>query len=184
MMAERKAPGIEDAITESRRLEYNRAVRDANLASLVLSDVKFHVDRTVELGEDPPELGYAGRVSNFGYDEESGNCLIEVTWSVDIKQEEAILAECQVSYHMAYDGFSQVDAEVVRLVAENLARPATYAYFRALYASLDWAAQLGTPPLPIMKFMPRLFGSKQTTAPSEKKTSTRRAKQVKSPESS
>lgn len=140
---------------EARRAHYNRTVREANLRAILLSSLKFDVRRSVT-GSEKRTPAYRGRLAKFAFDEEKGAAFALVEWEVVIRVGRRVLAKCTAQYDVLYDGFTVKDAEIVQLFAENVARPATYSYFRALYANLDWAAELRAPPLPVVKFYPKV----------------------------
>ena len=48
-------------------------------------------------------------------------------------------------------GVKECSDEVVELFLEHVGRVATYAYFRALYANLDWSATLNSQPRPVLQ---------------------------------
>ncbi|MEE8630222.1 MULTISPECIES: hypothetical protein [Methylobacterium] len=145
---------------EERRRKYNKAVRQANLVNILLSRVDFKVNRDVR----PPVRGaenssppsYGGKLAKFTYFEEEKACFATVVWTVEIKSERRTYAKCVAQYDVIYNGFTEVDNSIIELFAENVARPATYSYFRALFANLDWSSDLRLPPLPVVKFHPKV----------------------------
>lgn len=145
-----------DPSVQERRQSYNRAVREARLVKIVLSAVKFGVKRSVPFSEaSVRKLSYGGEVVEFAVVKK--NALgASIKWSVNIKSGRKQVATCMATYNIVYDNFSSLDDETARLFAENVAQPATYAYFRALYANLDWSAELRSPPLPVIKFHPKI----------------------------
>jgi hypothetical protein len=48
-------------------------------------------------------------------------------------------------------GFSE---DIIKMFIDHVGKTATYAYFRALFAQLDWSANLRSPPLPVLSFLP------------------------------
>jgi hypothetical protein len=145
---------------QERRTSYNRAVREARLVTILLSKVDFNVNREIPRpsrdNSDRPNLSFGGTMSNFFFDEEKKVCIARVEWKVELKSGRQKFAKCTATYDVMYDGFGDVDEAIIRLFAENVAQPATYSYFRSLFASLDWSADLRLPPLPIVKFHPKV----------------------------
>lgn len=142
-----------------RRADYNRAVRTAELNSILLRDLKFKVDRKAApvRGQPVKMTGECnGAMIGLRVDEESGAMTASIEWGVELKVAKKRVASCKAVYDVVYNGFAEVDDDVVGLFAENVARPACYAYFRSLYASMDWAAELRFPPLPVVRFNPKV----------------------------
>jgi len=142
---------------EERRRHYNRAVREARLVTILLSSFSFNVDRELE---QPPmsewKPSFDGELEMFDFNRATKTLASRVSWNVEIKIKRKKYVKCEAQYDVVYDGFSDLSDEIAVLISENLARPATYAYFRALFASVDWAANIGVPPLPIIKFHPKV----------------------------
>jgi hypothetical protein len=142
---------------QERRVKYNRAVREAQLVALFLSRVDFKVKRENMLDHNqPPRLSYSSGRKNFTFEKTRGACFISIQWHVEIKTGRKQIAKCSAVYDLIYDGFTTTDEEIIKLFAKNVAESTSYTYFRALYASLDWSAELRSPPLPIIKFQPRV----------------------------
>lgn len=141
------------------RADYNRAVRTADLSAILLRDVKFKVDKALAPNRDRPTkmTGQCnGSMIGLAVDEETGALTASIEWGVELKAGKKRVASCKAVYDVVYNGFSEVDDKIVGLFAENVARPACYAYFRSLYASMDWAAELRFPPLPVVRFNPKV----------------------------
>lgn len=145
---------------EERRRKYNRAVRQANLVTILLSKIDFKVNREikrpVKSDERKSTPSYGGKLVKFQFNEEAKAFIASVAWTVELKVGRQTYSKCVAHYDVIYNGFSDIDEEIVELFAENVARPATYTYFRALFASLDWSAELRLPPLPVIKFHPKV----------------------------
>jgi len=142
---------------EERRAQYNRVVREANLVTIDLKDVVFSVDPLAQTGaEDGRKRVFSSEVRDFSFDLEHKFAFACLRWSLDIKFNNKKVVKCRVDYNVLYDGFTCENEEIVKLFIENVAAPATYAYFRALYAQLDWSAGLNSPPLPVVKFMAKV----------------------------
>ncbi len=139
-----------------RRQKYNRAVREARLVTIVLTSVKFEVKRkTMTTEQTKRQFIYGGEVKQFAILQEKV-LGASIKWTVTIKSDRKTLSFCSATYDIIYDRFSSLDDEIGELFAENVAQPATYAYFRALYANLDWSADFHSPPLPVIKFHPKI----------------------------
>jgi hypothetical protein len=142
---------------EEKRRQYNRAVRQAQLVTILLSSFTFKVNREMDrppINEWKPS--YDGKLVSFAFDEEKQILLARVSWNVEIKIKRRNYVKCVATYDVVYNNFSDLNDDIAMLIAENIARPATYAYFRALFASVDWAANIGAPPLPVIKFHPKV----------------------------
>lgn len=146
-----------DSGAEDKRRQYNRAVREARLVTILLSSFTFKVDRQMKR---PPmeewKAGVDGELKSFDFDIDKKTLLARILWTVEIKVKRRSYVKCVAEYDIVYDGFSMLGDETAMLIAENLARPATYAYFRAMFANADWAADIGAPPLPVIKFHPKV----------------------------
>ncbi len=87
---------------------------------------------------------------------EDGTCVANVAWEVHFKYKTRTAVKCTASYLISYEGMKGCTEETVGLFVENVGKTATYAYFRALYAHLDWSANLGSPPLPVIQLQPKV----------------------------
>ena len=142
--------------SEERRRLYNETVRKANLLDIYLSKLEFDVDR-VQLSKSPePSLNYGSAIDRFLYDQETGSFLVSVKWRVDMKHGRKSVSKCVAIYDIMYDGLVTSNDEVLKIFADNVATSATYSYFRSLFATLDWSAQLRLPPLPVLKLFPKV----------------------------
>jgi hypothetical protein len=150
------APQAEQSV-ENKRANYNRLVRTAKLASIILENVSFKI-LPEALGVNKSllkrNLGVSTKVMSPGLSD--GTCVANITWTVQYKFKSRSIVKCTVSYIISYDGIENCSEETVGIFVENVGKVATYAYLRALYAHLDWSANLGSPPLPIVQFLPKL----------------------------
>ncbi|WP_441277967.1 hypothetical protein AB7783_14005 [Tardiphaga sp. 172_B4_N1_3] len=142
-------------IFEARRDEYNKLVASAHLIALILEKVDFKIlpealsaDKTTLKRHLAPKT----KIMSTGLDD--GTCMASVTWDVGFKLKNKTVVKCSASYIISYDGVKDCTADGVTIFLENVGRVATYAYFRALYAQLDWSANLGSEPLPVIQFLP------------------------------
>jgi hypothetical protein len=142
---------------ENRRANYNRLVRTARLASIILEGVDFKI-MPEALGVNRALLSrnidVTTKVMSPGLND--GTCVANIMWTVQYKFKKRTIVKCRASYIISYDGIRDCSEETVSVFVENVGKVATYAYLRALYAHLDWSANLGSPPLPIVQFQPKL----------------------------
>jgi hypothetical protein len=142
---------------ENRRANYNRLVRTARLAGIVLDDVKFKI-LPEALGVNKSllkrDLRVTTKLMSSGLTD--GTCVGNIVWTVQYKFQKRTIVKCVASYIISYDGIEKCSEETVAIFVDNVGKVATYAYLRALYAHLDWSANLGSSPLPIVQFLPKL----------------------------
>lgn len=149
------ALAVAAASPEQIRESYNRAVREARLVTINLVDVNFSVSPQAYGGNDTdPRRGFGSEIKDFQYDTDEHYVFACIRWNLDLKVGNKKVVKCHADYNVIYDGFSIDDTETVRRFIKFVATPATYAYFRAFYAQLDWSAGLNSPPLPVLKIMP------------------------------
>lgn len=147
------------AARQKRIANYNKAVRVAEIATIVLSDLRFKVIR--ENTPEPEEKvklkpSYNGRLTNIAFDADEGLLIVSVEWTVEIKAGRKAFSKCSAVYDVFYRGLKGFDKDTIDIYAENVARPTSYSYFRAMYSTIDWSAGLMSPPLPIIKLHPRV----------------------------
>lgn len=141
---------------EARLQLYNQVVTDARLRKLMLSDLTFKVNRELDVSSSKPTMQFEGILAAFSFDAEAKAIAATIEWIATQKQGRKVYSKCAAQYHIIYDGFTVEDEDILERFAFNVGRPATYTYFRALFASLDWAAELRNPPLPVVKFFPKI----------------------------
>jgi hypothetical protein len=150
-------PPSAPATVEKRRADYNRLVRTARLASLLLEKVDFKI-HSEALGVNKALLSRtitpSTKVLESGAAD--GTCVANVSWEVVFKYKRHVAVKCTASYLISYEGMRDCADETIEVFVENVGKTATYAYFRALYAHLDWSASLGSPPLPVIQLQPKL----------------------------
>ncbi|MBH5372793.1 hypothetical protein [Bradyrhizobium glycinis] len=119
------------------------------MAAILLTSVDFKVDRDVldPGGSNQIKPSYGGRVKEVAFNADQGNLICTIEWTVDFRSGRKRFVKCAAEYEVAYEGLESFQEATVSLLAENVARPASYAYFRALFANLDWSAELRSPPL-------------------------------------
>lgn len=142
---------------EKRRAAYNRLVRLARLASILLEKIDFKIAPEA-YGLDKSLLKRELNVTTdlMSYDSDDGTCIANIQWSIAMKFKKKKVVKCTASYIIMYKGMTNSPEEIVRVFIDHVAKTATYAYFRALYAHLDWSGNLGSAPLPVVQFQPKL----------------------------
>ena len=148
---------VDPASGEEKRNRYNRIAREANLVSIVLESVNFKTTPSgVNSGLKNFNRSINSDVSEVTFNPESGLCVSKVNWSVLVKEKNKKISSCNATYVVIYDKIVNADQGTVELFVENVARVSTYAYFRALFAQLDWAGLSGSPPLPVFRSNPKV----------------------------
>jgi len=151
------ASAVEGQAVENRRANYNRLVRTARLASIILEKVDFKISPEA-LGVNKSlltrNLNVSTKVLSSGL--QDGTCVANIVWTIQYRFKKRSVVKCVASYIISYDGIANCSEETVSVFVDNVGKVATYAYLRALYAHLDWSASLGSPPLPIVQFQPKL----------------------------
>lgn len=142
---------------QKKRADYNRLVRTAKLNNLLLEKLDFKIQPDV-LGIKQSlltrSLSPATKVMSSGLAD--GTCVANVIWEVTFKYKNKNVVRCSASYIISYDGIKDCSEETVGIFVDHVGKVATYAYFRALYAHLDWSASLGSQPLPVLQLQPKL----------------------------
>lgn len=153
-----KAPVDDLAVqTPERRRNYNRLVRQANLVSIFLEELKFKAaPETLSIPKDKLRRSIQAKMGDLLFNEEEGVCMAKVGWGIEIKNERRKLVQCTATYVLIYDNIRNCPEETVRTFVEHIGKAACYAYFRAMYAQVDWAAGIGSPPIPVMRLEPKL----------------------------
>lgn len=171
----KRAPHIDRA---ARLSDYDEVVKKSRLVTIALRSVAFEVNRNVAEDDTKPTVKLHGQVVEFSRNPEISACFSAVEWTVSINVADGELARCAAVYDTIYDHLPEgIEDDIVSTFAQNFARPATYAYFRALYATLDSGAQLHSPTLPILKFMPnmsKVVDEPEAEAPQPKKRARKR----------
>jgi hypothetical protein len=138
-----------------RRQTYNRLVRRAKLNSILLEKIDFKIAPEA-YGLEKKLLKRELNVTTdlMSYDE--GMCIASIQWTINMKFRKKSMAKCAANYIIMYDDIKDFPEETVKIFIDHVGKTATYAYFRALYAHLDWSANLGSAPLPVVQFQPKL----------------------------
>lgn len=144
-------------LVQKRRADYNRLVRQARLASLLLEKVDFKiVPEVLGLKESLLSRSISPTAKILSSGVVDGTCIANVVWEVTFRFKSKNMMKCTASYIISYDGIQDCTEETVSTFVDHVGKTATYAYFRALYAHLDWAATLGSQPLPVLQLQPKL----------------------------
>ncbi len=158
-------------IYEARKDDYNKLVTNARLRRLILENVDFKITPEALIAEKSVlkrQLVPKTKIMSLGLDD--GTCVANVIWDVTFKLKNKNVVRCSASYIISYDGVRECSADGVTVFLENVGKVATYAYFRALYAQLDWSATLGSDPLPVIQFLPNFrLDAERKPAPSHAK---------------
>ena len=150
-------PNIPPENVEKKRNDYNRVVRQARLISIILDNVDFDIKpEAVAADKASIKRNISSDAQLVSFDSEDGSCFAKIVWKVDVHHNRKKIVKCKASYVVMYDNIKECPNEVVNIFVENVARPATYAFFRALYAHLDWSAGLASPPLPVVRYLPKV----------------------------
>jgi len=146
-------PVLDETVAEKIR-QYNKAARLAQLSSIVLEKVDFRVlpaALRVEAAALKRELNVETEL--LRYDSNDGDCIATISWDIILRDKRKKVAWCKASYVVFYYDLKSFSEDIIKMFIDNVGKTATYAYFRALYAQLDWSANLRSPPLPVMSFV-------------------------------
>ena len=140
---------------EARRADYNKLVNNARLLTMILENVDFKIQPEA-LSADKSEMKrtIVPKTEIMSTGLEDGTCVANIIWEVSFKLRNKTVVRCSASYIISYGGVADCSADGVTVFLENVGKVATYAYFRALYSQLDWSANLGSQPLPVIQFLP------------------------------
>lgn len=142
---------------EENRRNYNKLVRQARLVSLLLEKIDFKISpESVGINKALLTRDLGAKTTVLANGIEDGTCVASIGWSINFRIKKRSIAKCSATYLITYEGMAGCTLDAVTLFIGNVAKTATYAYFRALYAHLDWSANLGSPPLPVMQFQPKV----------------------------
>jgi hypothetical protein len=151
-------PSIESPeVRQQRRTDYNRLVRTAKLTSILLEKTDFST-RTESMGISKSllkrELVATSNVLSSGASDNV--CVANIEWSVKYTYQKRAIVKCVSSYIVSFEGMRSFPDEVIAIYVDTNAKGLTYSYFRALYAHLDWSANLGSAPLPIVQLQAKV----------------------------
>ena len=142
---------------EVKRNNYNKFVRKARLVSIVLENLTFKNSPSMHSApKSEVKRTVSPKTIDSFYSNEKGVCAAKVQWSVHVKQNRKIIASCRAEYVIIYEGVSGFNKDIADLFVDNVASVSSYAYFRGLFAHLDWAAEGRSPPLPVFRSNPKV----------------------------
>lgn len=140
-----------EAKNAKRIASYDEVVEKAYLNDVQLIGLNFDIKPLFfSVGADR-KLSYDVDQSANHYDAEAGLAASFITMSVIGKVGRKTVLTCRASYNVIYDSIDACDSEAVEAFLRRVAPFVCYPYFRSLFASLDWAAGLRLPPLPVHK---------------------------------
>lgn len=145
-------------VVQKRRANYNRLVRQARLSNLLLEGVTYKVHAEAIGGVNKALLtrSIAPKTTVMSSGVDDGHCVANIVWEVTFRFKRRTVMKCAASYIISYEGIRDCPEETIKIFVEHVGKVATYAYFRSLYAQLDWASMSGTEPLPILQLHPKL----------------------------
>jgi hypothetical protein len=140
-----------------RRNDYNRLARNAKLTSILLEKIEFSA-RTEAVGISKSllkrELNANANILTNGIAD--GSCIANIQWGLRYTYQKRVIVKCVASYIIGLEGMKDFSEEVVGIFVDTNAKAMTYPYFRGLYAHLDWSANLGSAPLPIVQLQAKV----------------------------
>lgn len=140
------APSKEDRI----RL-YDDVVEKAELGNIVLMSVNFDVSTDYDPRSEKNRLLYDIDQEGTDFDEENGRAMVQIASSLTVKNGRKSVINCKTRHLVYYRGLSGCNPGAVDRFVSRVGRFTVYPYFRAIVSQMDWNAQLGLPPLPILK---------------------------------
>jgi hypothetical protein len=144
-------------VRQRRRSDYNRLARTAKLTSILLEKLEFTA-RTEAVGISKSllkrELNANATVLTSGITD--GSCIANIQWGLRYTYQKRTIVKCIASYIIGFEGMKEFSEEVVGIFVDTNAKAMTYPYFRGLYAHLDWSANLGSAPLPIVQLQAKV----------------------------
>lgn len=157
VVSQEAKPPATGEMVENRRANYNRLVRQARLANLLLDSLNFKIHPEA-LGVNKALLtrSIAPKTKVMSSGITDGQCVANIVWEVVFRFKRRTVMKCAASYIISYEGIKDCSEDTVTIFVEHVGKVATYAYFRALYAQLDWASMSDSEPLPILQLQPKL----------------------------
>lgn len=145
-------------VVENRRANYNRLVRTARLSNLLLESLTYKVQPEAIGGVNKAMLvrNIAPKTTILSPGIDDGHCVANIVWEVTFRFKRRTVMKCAASYIISYEGIKDCSEETVTIFVEHVGKVATYAYFRSLYAQLDWASMSASEPLPVLQLHPKL----------------------------
>lgn len=144
-------------VRQKRRVDYNRLVRIAKLTSIFLEKNDFSVrSEAVGLSKSLLKRELIANAVVLASGSSDGICVAKIEWAVKYAYQKRVIVKCTTSYIVSFDGMKDFSEEVIGIFVETNAKAVTYSYFRALFAHLDWSANLGSAPLPIVQLQAKV----------------------------
>jgi hypothetical protein len=145
-------------VVENRRANFNRLVRQARLSNLLLESLTYKIHPEAIGGVNKALLtrSIAPKTTVMSSGVTDGHCVANIVWEVTFRFKRRTVMKCAASYIISYEGIRDCSEETITIFVEHVGKVATYAYFRSLYAQLDWASMSGSEPLPILQLHPKL----------------------------
>lgn len=140
-----------EASSAKRISNYDDVVDKAFLNDVQLMALNFDIKPLFFSSVSGRKLSYVVERSANHYDSEAGLAASFITMSVVGKVGRKTVLTCRANYNVVYDSIDGCDSEAVDAFLRRVAPFVCYPYFRSLFASLDWAAGLRLPPLPVHK---------------------------------
>lgn len=131
--------------------KYNHVVGAAQIRAVQMMSVSFKVKPDFFSEEEKRALSYDVKNGDHNFSTEDGAAMIFVSFNVSAQTGRKKTLVCEADYVVTYDGLNDCDDEAVKAFLGRVAPFACYPYFRSLFATLDWAATTGLPPLPVHK---------------------------------
>jgi hypothetical protein len=141
---------------------YDEVVSKASLNDIQLIGLEFKLKPDFFSDTSKRKLGYEIEQNAVHYDPEAGIAASFISMSVTGMVGRKKVLSCKASYSIVYDNIDNCDDSAVEAFLQRVSQFACYPYFRSLFASLDWAAGLKLPPLPVHKEAPRTRAKAQT----------------------
>lgn len=130
---------------------YSDVVSKASLNDVNLFDLEFKVKPEFYSESEKKKLGYEIENVSSQFDVDVGVAASFISLAVVGTVGRKKVLVCKAAYSVIYDNLKGCEPEAVEAFLRRVAQFACYPYFRSLFASLDWAAGLRLPPLPVHK---------------------------------
>lgn len=143
-------------ITKSERVShYEEVVDKASLNDVQLLALSFKVQPEFFADPESRKLGYEISENATYHDAVTGIASLFIDMSVTGTVGRKKVLNCKASYMVVYDNLVDCNEDAATAFLHRVGQFACYPYFRSLFASLDWAAGLRLPPLPVHKEPPK-----------------------------
>lgn len=126
-----------------------------------MMSVSFKVKAEFFSEDEKRALSYVVKNGVHHFSTEDGAAMMFVSFNVTAQTGRKKTLACEAEYVVTYDGLNDCDDDAVEAFLGRVAPFACYPYFRSLFATLDWAATTGLPPLPVHKEPARTSASQK-----------------------